>query len=58
MLAYKGKQLVNILSFTKSGAVKQYEPVDRPGYRIMPLIENGKNIEEFKVIENYQISMF
>lgn len=60
MLAYRGKkkQLVNILSFTETGAVKQYEPYDQPGNRFMPLVENGKNVEEFRIIENKQMSLF
>ena len=60
MLAYRGskKKLVNILSFTETGAIKQYEPYDQPGNRFMPLIENGKNVEKFEIIENKQICMF
>ena len=60
MLAYRGKkkQLVNILSFTETGAVKQYEPYDQPGNRFMPLIIDSKNVEEFKIIENKQMSLF
>ncbi|MEW8993088.1 hypothetical protein [Clostridium sp.] len=60
MLAYKGKrkEIVNILSFTETGAVKQYEPVEYPGRRFMPLIENGKNIDKFEIIEDFQLSLF
>lgn len=60
LLAYRGKkkQLVNILSFTETGAVKQYEPYDQPGNRFMPLVENEKNVEEFRIIENKQMSLF
>ncbi|GEM_PF-1799241 len=60
MLAYKGKrkEIVNILSFTETGAVKQYEPVEHPGRRFMPLIENDKNIEEFQIIEDFQLNLF
>ena len=60
MLAYRGKkkQLVNILSFTETGAVKQYEPYDQPENRFMPLIIDGKNIENFEIVKNKQISLF
>lgn len=60
MLAYRGKkkQLVNILSFTETGAVKQYEPYDQPGNRFMPLVENGMNVEKFEIVENEQMSLF
>ena len=60
MLAYRGKkkQLINILSFTETGAVKQYEPYDQPGNRFMPLVENGKNVEKFEIVENEQMSLF
>lgn len=51
MLAYKGKQLVRILRITETGAIALYEPVDEPGNLYMPLIENGKNVEEFKFID-------
>ena len=60
MLAYRGKKkrLINILSFTETGAVKQYEPYDQPGNRFMPLVENGKNVEKFEIVENEQMSLF
>lgn len=60
MLAYMGKKrkLVNILTTTETGAVAQYEPVDEPGNRFMPLIVDGKNVETFEIVKGEQISMF
>ena len=52
ILAYMGKRkkLVRILSMTESGAVAQYESVDEPGNIYMPLIVDGKNVEQFEII--------
>ncbi|WP_034639636.1 hypothetical protein, partial [Desulfofalx alkaliphila] len=60
MLAYRGKrrQLVRILRQTSTGAVAQYEPVEEPGNRYMPLIENGKNVERFELVEERQLDIF
>lgn len=60
MLAYWGKKrkLIKILRLTETGAVAQYEPVDEPGMIFAPLIENGKNVEEFEIIKNEQLSLF
>ncbi len=60
LLAYKGKkrQLVNILSFTETGAVKQYEPYGDKGNIYMPLIINGDNVEKFEIVKNQQLSLF
>lgn len=48
----KSKRLVRVITTTKSGTVAQYEPVDQPGNRYMPLIENEENVEKFEVIGN------
>ena len=52
LLAYMGKKkrLIRILSMTDAGAVAQYELADDPGNIYMPLIENGKNVEQFEII--------
>ena len=53
MLAYvgKSKKLVKVLKTTETGAVVLYEPADEPGKIYMPLIENGKNVENFEFME-------
>lgn len=52
LLAYMGKnkKLVRVLSTTSTGAVAQHEPIDNPGSRYMPLIEEGKNVEHFEIL--------
>ncbi|WMM26689.1 hypothetical protein RBU61_08420 [Tissierella sp. MB52-C2] len=59
LLAHMGKkkELVRILSITETGAVAHYELVDEPGVVYMPLIVNGRNIEEFKILGE-QLSLF
>ena len=59
LLALKGKrkEWVRIKRITETGAVAQYEPYDEPGNKYMPLIIDGKNVEEFKIIGR-QLSMF
>lgn len=46
----KKKRLVRILATTETGAVVQYEPLDEIGNTYMPLIENGKNVEDFEIV--------
>lgn len=52
MLAYygKSKRLIRVLTITESGAIAQYEVVGEEGIVYMPLIENGKNVEEIEII--------
>lgn len=59
LLAYMGKRkkLVRVLTTTESGAVAQCELVDKPGVVFMPLIEGGKNVEDFEILGN-QLSWF
>lgn len=59
LLAYMGKKkkLVRILTMTETGAVAQYEFLNEPGNVYIPLIEEGRNVEEFEIIGE-QISLF
>lgn len=59
LLAYMGnkKKLVRILSTTESGAVVAYEIVNKPGNVFNPLIEKGKNVEEFQILGE-QLKLF
>ncbi|CAK7083124.1 hypothetical protein [Tissierella sp.] len=59
LLAHMGKKktLVRILSMTDTGAVTQYELVDEPGNKYMPLIVDGKNVEEFEILGE-QLNLF
>lgn len=58
LLAYKGKrkELIRVLAMTESGAVAQYETMDKTGDIYMPLIVDGENVEEFEIIGE-QITM-
>lgn len=53
----KRKRLINVLSMTESGAIIQYSPVDEPGMVFAPLIENGKNVEPYEIISDFQPSL-
>lgn len=52
LLAYKGKrkELIRVLAITESGAIAQYETMDKVGKIYMPLIVDGENVEEFEII--------
>ncbi len=60
MLAYRGKrrQIVKVLRYTNTGAVAQYEPVNEPGSRYMPLVIDGENIESFEPVKDRQLLLF
>lgn len=52
LLAYMGEKkiLVRVISMTQSGAITQYETDDNLGNIYMPLIVDGRNVEEFKIV--------
>ncbi len=63
MQAYdvKRKRIVNVTRVTESGAIAIYTVPSDPkeaGKWYYPLIENGKNVETFEILEHEQISMF
>lgn len=59
MQAYdvKRKQIVNI-ERERNGVIIAYSLPEEPGRWFFPLIENGKNVEPYEIIQNEQITMF
>lgn len=55
-LDVKRKRVVEIGALTETGAIANYYPVNEPGNWYMPLIVDGKNVEEFRII-NEQLSI-
>lgn len=52
------KRLIKVIRFTASGAIAQFEYVDEPGNKFMPLIVDGKNVEVFEKVSEKQMSLF
>lgn len=52
ILAFMGKKkrLVRVLATTETGVVVLYEPLDELGNIYMPLIKDGKNVEDFEIV--------
>lgn len=46
----KKKRLVRVLATTETGVVVLYEPLDELGNIYMPLIKDGKNVEDFEIV--------
>ena len=61
MLAYWGKkkELVEIVNI-ENGVIYAiyYITGKHKGNLCLPLVENGKNVENFEIVENEQLSMF
>lgn len=59
MLALRGKRkkLVRIVRIENGIVYLTEEPPDSGIYRL-PLVIDGKNVEEFKIVEEEQLSMF
>ncbi len=60
MLAYWGKKrrLVKIQKI-KNGVIYAYSIVgEHEGNWYFPLVEKGRNVEEFELVENEQLSIF
>ncbi|MGG1598497.1 hypothetical protein [Paenibacillus naphthalenovorans] len=53
----KRKRLVNVLRMSETGAIISYSPVDQPGLIFLPLIENGRNVEPYEILQDVQLSM-
>lgn len=60
MQAYdvKRKRIVNVMRVTEKGAIAAYTVPSEPGKWYYPLIEHGKNVESFEILEHEQLSMF
>ena len=59
MQAYdvKRKRIVNVEN-EENGVIYAYSLIDDPGMWFLPLVENGKNVDPFEIIEHEQIRMF
>ena len=59
MQAYdkKRKRIVNV-EREENGVVIAYSLPEEPGIWYFPLIENGKNVEPYEIMQNEQMSMF
>lgn len=59
MQAYdvKRKRIVNV-EREENGAIIAYSLPEQPGEWCFPLIENGKNVEPYEILETEQTSMF
>lgn len=53
----KRKRLINVLRMSETGAIISYSPVDQPGLIFLPLIENGRNVEPYEILQDVQLSM-
>jgi hypothetical protein len=59
VLAYWGrkKKLVRILSIRDETVYSYYGTGEDSGKLFLPLVVDGKNVEEFEIVENEQLSM-
>jgi hypothetical protein len=51
------KRIVNV-EREKNGVIIAYSLVEDPGMWFLPLVEDGKNVEPYEIMENEQIGMF
>lgn len=63
MQAYdvKRKRIVEVMKLTETGAIAIYTVPNNPkeaGKWYFPLIENGKDVEPYRLIEHEQLSIF
>ena len=52
------KRLIKVVRFCSTGAIAQFEYLDEPGNRFMPLIVDGKNVEIFDKVSEKQLNLF
>lgn len=52
------KEKVVYVYLNENGLVYQMEYLDQQKVRYMPLIENGKKVEKFQILNHEQLSLF
>lgn len=52
------KEKIVYVYLNENGLVYQMEYLDQQKVRHMPLIENGKNVEKFQILNHEQLSLF